>query len=159
NVLGSRYHRYRRFAAAWISDRLAEVGVVRLLRVVRGENADVAGPHLAAGRARRGADRGLGDPRGDTPEDGRGRFPAFPPADVPGREPRVRAADFHALGRRHHLHLAGRADAGGREKADRLFLGGPHGLCHHGNFRGYHAGHRRRDLPDDLAWHRFRRAV
>ncbi len=34
--------------------------VAGVLRVVRGEDADVAGPHLAAGRARRGADRGLG---------------------------------------------------------------------------------------------------
>ena len=38
------------------------LAVARLLRLLRGEGADVAGPHLAARRARRGADRGLGDP-------------------------------------------------------------------------------------------------
>ena len=36
--------------------------VACLLRLVRGEDADVAGAHLAARRACRGADRGLGDP-------------------------------------------------------------------------------------------------
>ena len=38
------------------------LAVARLLRLLRGEDADVAGPHLAARRARRGADGGLGDP-------------------------------------------------------------------------------------------------
>ena len=42
--------------------RSAEVAVARLLRLVRGEDADVAGAHLAARRACRGADGGLGDP-------------------------------------------------------------------------------------------------
>ena len=40
----------------------ADLAVARLLRLVRGEDADVAGPHLAARRPRRGADRRLGDP-------------------------------------------------------------------------------------------------
>ncbi len=35
----------------------ADLAVAGLLRLVRGEDADVAGPHLAARRARRGADR------------------------------------------------------------------------------------------------------
>ena len=48
-----------------------------------GEDADVAGAHLAAGRTRRGADRGLGDPGRDPAEDGRLRLPAFLAADVP----------------------------------------------------------------------------
>ena len=34
-----------------------------------------------------------------------------------------------------HLHLAGRADAGGHEEADRLFVRGPYGLRHHGHLR------------------------
>ena len=66
--------------------------VARLLRLVRGEDADVAGAHLAAGRARRGADRGLGDPRRHPAEDGRLRLPALLAADVPGRLARFRAA-------------------------------------------------------------------
>ena len=42
--------------------RDAVVAVARVLRLLRGEDADVAGAHLAAGRARRGADGGLGHP-------------------------------------------------------------------------------------------------
>ena len=59
--------------------------VARLLRLVRGQDADVAGAHLAARCACRGADRGLGDPRRDPAQDGRLRFPALLAADVPGR--------------------------------------------------------------------------
>ena len=51
-----------------------------------------------------------------------------------------RAARLRAVGDRHHLHLAGRAGAGGHEEADRLFVGRPHGLRHHGHL----LGHRRR---------------
>ena len=43
----------------------------------------MAGAHLAARRARRGADRGLGDPGGHPAEDGRLRLPALLAADVP----------------------------------------------------------------------------
>ena len=58
-----------------------------------------------------------------------------------------------------HLHLAGRAGAGGHEEADRLLLGRAYGLRHHGHLRADHAGHRGRHLPDDLARHRVGRAV
>ena len=67
--------------------RPAEVGMVCVLRLVRGEDADVAGAYLAAGRARRSADRGLGDPCCDPPEDGWLRLPAVLAADVSGRMP------------------------------------------------------------------------
>ena len=70
------------------ADRRADVAVARVLRLVRGEAADVAGAHLAARRARRGADRRLGDPGGDPAEDGRLRLPALLAADVPAGEPR-----------------------------------------------------------------------
>ena len=43
--------------------------------------------------------------------------------------------DLHAVGRRDHLHLAGRADAGGHEEADRLFVRRPYGLRDHGHLR------------------------
>ena len=43
----------------------AEMGVAGLLRLVRGQDADVAGAHLAAGRACGSADRRLGHPRRD----------------------------------------------------------------------------------------------
>jgi NADH:ubiquinone oxidoreductase subunit 4 (subunit M) len=48
-----------------------------LLRLLRGEDADVAGAHLAAGCARRGADGGLGHPGRHPVEDGRLRLPAL----------------------------------------------------------------------------------
>ena len=62
---------------------VADLGVAGVLCLLRGEDADVAGAHLAAGRARRGADRGLGDPGRDPAEDGRLRLPAVLAADVP----------------------------------------------------------------------------
>ena len=55
-----------------------------LLRVLRGENADVAGAHLVAGCARAGADGRLCRAGGDPVEAGRLRLPAVQPADVPG---------------------------------------------------------------------------
>ena len=64
--------------------RPADLGVAGLLRLVRREAADVAGAHLAARCSRRGADRGLGDPRRHPSEDGRLRLPALFAADVPG---------------------------------------------------------------------------
>ena len=66
---------------------LAEMGVARLLRLVRGQVADVAGAHLAAGRACGSADRGLGHPRRHPAEDGRLRIPAVLAADVPVGQP------------------------------------------------------------------------
>ena len=42
---------------------------------------------------------------------------------------------FDAVRHRDHLHLAGRAGAGGHQEADRLFVGRPHGLRHHGHLR------------------------
>jgi NADH-quinone oxidoreductase subunit M len=40
----------------------ANLAVACVLRLLRGEDADVAGPHLAAGRPRGSADGGLGGP-------------------------------------------------------------------------------------------------
>ena len=65
--------------------RGAELAVARLLRQLRGQDADVAGPHLASRRARPGADRGLGDPRRRAAEDGRLRLHPLLAADVPRR--------------------------------------------------------------------------
>ena len=51
--------------------RGADADVAGVLRELCGEDADVAGAYLAAGRARAGADRGVGGAGGDPPEDGR----------------------------------------------------------------------------------------
>ena len=139
--------------------RPADLALARLLRLLRGEDADVAGPHLAAGRACRGADRRLGDPGRHPAEDGRLRLHPLLAPDVPGRVALFRAARLRALDRRHRLHLARRADAGGHEEADRLFVGRPYGLRHHGPLHHDAAGHPGRDVPDDLARARLGRAL
>ena len=113
DVLGCRHDRHCGADASRLSAWLAEMGVACLLCLLRGENADVAGAHLAARRSCRSADRGLGDPCRHPAEDGWLWVPALFTADVPLGQPRLRAAHLHAVGRRHHLHLAGRADAGG----------------------------------------------
>ena len=61
----------------------ADLAVAGLLRLLRGQGADVAGAYLAARRACRGADRGLGHPRRRAAEDGRLRLPPLLAADVP----------------------------------------------------------------------------
>ena len=137
----------------------ADLGLARLLCLLRGEDADVAGPYLAARRPCGGAHGGLGDPRRHPPEDGRLRLPALLAADVSVRLGRIRAAGVRPVGGRHRLHLAGGAGAGGHEEAHRLFLGRAYGLRHHGHFRRHHPGRGRRHLPDDLPRHRVRRAV
>ena len=159
DVLAGRHDRHPDADEVRLPAGHADLAVARLLRLVRREDADVAGAHLAARRACRGADRGLGDPRRDPPEDGRLRLPALLAADVPARLDGPRAADLRALGHRHRLHLAGRDRAGGHEEADRLLLGRAHGLRHHGHLRADHAGDRGRHLPDDLARARLGRAV
>jgi NADH-quinone oxidoreductase subunit M len=63
--------------------RHADAAVAGLLREFRGEDADVAGAHLAARRARAGAHGGVRRAGGDPAEDGRLRLPAVQPADVP----------------------------------------------------------------------------
>ena len=59
--------------------------LARHVRLVRGQGADVAVPHLAARRARRGPDRGLRAPGGRAPEAGRLRLPALLAADAARR--------------------------------------------------------------------------
>ena len=68
----------------------ADAALLRVLPRVRGEGADVAGAHLAAGRARRGADRRLGGAGGDHAEARRLRLPALLAADRARRQPRAR---------------------------------------------------------------------
>jgi NADH-quinone oxidoreductase subunit M len=77
----------------------------------------------------RGADCRLGHPCRRAAEDGRLRLPAFLAADVSGRESLL----FQPLHVRpgcggDRLHLARRVAPDGHEEADRVFVGGPHGL-------------------------------
>ncbi len=68
-----------------IAGGMQTLAVARLLRQLRGQDADVAGPHVVARRPRSGADRGLGRAGGDPAQDGRLRLPALLAPDVPGR--------------------------------------------------------------------------
>ncbi len=68
----------------------AALALRRLRARVRDQGADVSAAHLAAGRARRGADRRLGDPRRRASEDGDLRIPALRLAALPrGRRRRL----------------------------------------------------------------------
>ena len=66
------------------------------LRLVRRQDADVAGPYLAARRACRGADGGLGHPGRHPAEDGRLRIHPLLAADVSRRVALFRAAGVRA---------------------------------------------------------------
>ncbi len=99
-------------AASRISAFAADLGLVCVPRVVCGQAANVAGAHVVAGRARRGADRRVGDPGRNSVENGRLRLPALLAANVPIRVAGFRATDVRAVGGCDHLHLAGRAGAG-----------------------------------------------
>src|SRR5215813_14546898 len=59
-VFRDRNYRYRRRPDSPIPQRPAEMAVAGLLRLIRRQSTDVAGPHLVARRACRGADGGLG---------------------------------------------------------------------------------------------------
>ena len=62
------------------SCRTAEVDLLRVLLRVRREGPDVPAPHLAARRAHRRADGGVGHPRRGHAQDGRLRLPPVQPA-------------------------------------------------------------------------------
>ena len=78
--------RDRRLAGAAADAARAGADLPGVPAGVCGQGADVAGAHVVAGRARRGAHRRLGDPGGHHAEDGRLRLPALQPADHAGRE-------------------------------------------------------------------------
>ena len=90
DVLARGHHRHSPPAHPQVPAGDADLAVVRLLRVLRREAADVAGAHLASRRPRRGADRGFRDPRRHPLEDGRLRLPALLDADVSARRPSSR---------------------------------------------------------------------
>jgi hypothetical protein len=119
----------------------ADLVVAGLLRIVRGEDADVAGAYLAARCPRRGANGRLCRPGRHLAEDGRIRLPAVLAAHVPAGVRDVRADDVCAVCNSDRLHLARGAHAGRHEEADRLFVGRPHGLRDHGHLLAQQAGH------------------
>ena len=138
----------------------ADLAVARLLRLLRGEDADVAGAHLAARRACRGADRGLGHPRRHPAEDGRLRLPALLAADVPGRLSDISRRSIFALSLVAIIYTSLVALAQEDMKKLIAYSSVAHmGFVTMGIFTLDHAGHRRRHLPDAHPRHRLRRAV
>ena len=108
----------------------ADGALLRLPLRLRGQGADVAGAHLAAGRAHRGADRRLGGARGD-PAEARGlRLCSLHAAHPAGRLARARLADDRAVARRDRLHRPRDPGADRHEAPHRLFVGLAHGLRH-----------------------------
>ena len=77
----------------------------------------------------------------------------------PDRQRAIRAADFRAVGHRHHLHLARRPGADRPQEAHRLFVRRPHGLRDARHLHLHDAGRRRRHLPDAVARHHLRRPL
>ena len=112
------------------SCRPAVLDLPRVLRRLRDQGADVPVPHLASRRARRGTDRGLGDPGRRPAEDGDVRLhPLVAPA------PARRHEEGGAVGgrpghRRDRLRRARRDGAEGHEEAGRVLVGVPPRLRH-----------------------------
>ena len=89
DVVPGRHDRHRRAAEDTDAGRHAELVVPGLPRVFRGEGADVAGAHLAARCACRGAHGRLGHPGRRAAEDGRLRVPALLRADAAAARRRI----------------------------------------------------------------------
>ena len=110
----------RRRSALSLGD--GEVAVPRVRDRLRGEGAAVPVPHLAARRAHRRADRGLGRAGRRDAEDGHLRLPALRDPDVPAGRGRPRADPARARGDRHHLRRDRRRDATEPETDHRLLV-------------------------------------
>ena len=125
SVTGSYTLRPRRRSRRCRCRTRAQMLVLRRVRArVRDQGAAVPAAHLVARRARRGADRRLGDPGRRAAQVRHLRLPALRDAAVPARRARA-AAPLHrgAGGDRHHLRRARRVRAGRRQEAGRLLVG------------------------------------
>ena len=100
----------------------------RVLRRIRDQGSDVPLPHMAAGRARRGANCRFGYSCGRPAEDGDLRIFAIQPADSAGRHKILRSADDHVIDHCDRLWRARRDDAAGYEEARRLLFRESHGF-------------------------------
>src|SRR3546814_17640809 len=98
------------------------MAVACVLRIVRGQDADVAGPYLAARRACRSADRRLGDPGGRAAEAGRLWLHPLFAADVPGRVGATRLAGIWPVDGRGGVSIARRVRAVRPHESARLIV-------------------------------------
>ena len=134
--------------------------VLRRVRAgVRDQGAALPAAHLVARRARRGADRRLGDPGRRAAEVRHLRLPALRDADVPARRGGVGAADRDPRGDRHHLRRADGVRAGRRQEAGRVLVGLAPRVLRARHLHADHGRHPGRDLPDAGARHHHGRPV
>ena len=97
----------------------------RVRAVVRDQGADRAAAHVAARRARRSADRGLGDPGRRAAEDGNVRLHEARLPAVSRRDARCSRRSSGAGGRQHHLRRLPRAGADRHQEDHRLLVDQP----------------------------------
>ena len=124
---------------------------------VRHQGAVVPVPHVAARRARRGADGRLGHPGWRAAEDGNLRPGALRLPAVPRGRDLVRPLPRGARRRGHHLRRAGRDGAAGPEETGGLLERQPPGLRRARHLRAEPAGAAGLDLPDAEPRHHHRR--
>ena len=139
-----------RVLAAWngLSGTTEVVLFLGLPRRVRDQGAAVPVPHVAAARAHRGADRGIGGAGRRDPEDGRVRPRAVLVRAVPAGRRRPRATAARARGDRHHLRRHRGDDADRLEARHRVLVGRAHGLRRARHLLAHHHRDRRRDVHD-----------
>ncbi len=140
----------------WRGGAVAFSGILHRLR---GESSALPVSHLAAGRARRSADRRVGAAGRRPAEDGDLRHAALQPRTVSRAGARQCLVGDDSGADRHHLRRAGGAGAAQHEEADRLLIDQPSGLCGARNLQLHAGGSGRRDLRDAGARRFHRRAV
>ena len=150
------------YAAAAVAADRAGHAVLVLPRVrggVRDQGAALPVPHVAARRARRSADGGLGDPGRRAAEDGHLRADPVRVPAVPRRGDFLRALHRRARRDRHRLRRARRDGAARHEEAGGLQLGQPPGLRGARHLRAEREWHAGRGLPDGGARRQHRRPL
>ena len=113
---------------------------------LRHQGADVPVPHVAARRPHPGADAGLGHPGRHPAEARHVRLRAHRHPDAAAGRPRMGSRHRRARGDRHHLRRARMPRADRHEAADRVLVGGPHGLRDARHLHAHHVRHQCRPV-------------
>ena len=127
--------------------------------LVRDQGAAVSVSHVAARRARRGADRRLGAAGRRAAEDGHLRAGPLRVSAVSARGIVLRALSGGARGHRHHLRRARGDGPAGHEEARGLFERQPSRVRRAGHHRDEHPGRAGRRLPDAQSRRQHRRSL
>ncbi len=131
--------RLRGPAARAADVRRAVLAVRRVRSCLRHQGPAVPVPHLAARCARGGTHARFRDSGRRSAETGRLRLSALPAAVLPagGHATADRGSDAAARTAGHHVRRHGRGRAAGCQEADRVHIGGAHGLRGAGRVRGH----------------------